>query len=367
MSIYQLLHTLSYGDAISGEVLALKRIFDEAGISGGVLAFNVHPKLKELAQTLDQQIFVNLAEGAVDAAIDLLGLKSGDTIILHYSLGSPLNQLYQALLEQRRVLIYHNITPAHWFKGINNRVFKDINSGIDQLPQMCTVSDLILADSPFNQKELVDLGFESQVLELPIDPERWRVPSNVGLKNLLRRNNKTNILHVGRLAPNKCIEDILKFFYFYHHYCNQQSQLWLVGIDTDTELYSFFLKRLAYDLGLEDAVNFTGPVADEELRALYEGSQLYVCMSEHEGFCLPVIEALNFGVPVMAFAAGALPETLGAAGVLFSEKRPAELGELAHAILQAPELLEKLKVSGKQRVANLNFDNFSQRVRELLL
>jgi glycosyltransferase involved in cell wall biosynthesis len=354
MAIHQLLHTLSYGDAISGEVLALKRVLEGAGVSSEIFAFNVHPKLKGVAQ----EISVDSPE---------LSFDEGDTIILHYSLGSPLNEIYQECSNQRRILIYHNITPAHWFRSINSRVYSDIGKGIADLPVMCRASDLILADSPFNQAELAQLGFASEVLELPIDPERWSVEANPGILSLLRGRSATNILHVGRLAPNKCVEDILKFFYFLHHFGRKSSQLWLVGIDTDTELYSFSLKRLAYELGIEDAVHFTGPVADEELRAFYTCADLYICMSEHEGFCLPVVEAMHFGVPVMAYRAGALPETIGTAGILFSEKRHAELAEVALEVLQRQQLYSELQEAGRQRVTQLSFENFASRVKSLVL
>lgn len=354
MAIHQLLHTLSYGDAISGEVLALKRVLEGAGLESQIFAFNIHQKLKGQAQEI-----------SIDSPD--LSFEKGDTVILHYSLGSPLNEMYQGCDLQRRILIYHNITPAHWFRSVNSRVYSDIGKGIADLPRMCRCSDLILADSPFNQAELAQLGFASEVLELPIDPQRWSVEANAGILALLGSRSGTNVLHVGRLAPNKCVEDILKFFYFFHHFGNKSSQLWLVGIDTDTELYSFSLKRLAYELGLEDVVHFTGPVADEELRSFYTCADLYMCMSEHEGFCLPVVEAMHFGVPVMAYSAGALPDTIGSAGILFSEKRHAELAEVALEVLQNQQLCSQLQDAGRKRVGQLSFENFASRVKSLVL
>jgi glycosyltransferase involved in cell wall biosynthesis len=368
MAIHQILHTLSYGDAISGEVLALYRAFKEFGVDGSIWALNVNAHYRDGSYSG----FVNEIIQDTDRNVLLLminNLQPGDTIILHYSLGSILNDYFVTLCEPRvrKVVIYHNITPAFYYASINKRVARDIESGIADLPRVCEAANLILADSEFNQYELNELGFSSEVLLLPLDPVRWQVSANSGIARILLASDTREILHVGRLAPNKCIEDIIKVFYFYHHYINKKSRLWIVGTDTDTEIYSFGLRRMVYDFSLEDAVNFTGAVADEELRAFYEGSDAYLCMSEHEGFCLPVVEALHYGVPVIAYSAGALPGTIGNAGVLVKEKRFAEVAELLDYIIENGELSSAMISAGRQRVTQLSYDSFKVRVKDLLL
>jgi glycosyltransferase involved in cell wall biosynthesis len=139
-----------------------------------------------------------------------------------------------------------------------------------------------------------------------------------------------------------------------------------VGIDTDTELYSFSLRELANHLGIGYAVEFVGPLSDSEVRAMYEASDVYVCMSEHEGFCLPLIEAMHFGLPVVAFAAGAVPDTLGSGGVLVREKKHAEIGQLIADIAAPGELREHLIKNGRERVGYFSFERFAARVHELL-
>ncbi len=348
--IFQLVHTLSYGDAISSEVLALQRCFRKLGFESEIYAINVHPKLK--GQALDFEDFPTDFHGEV---------------ILHYSLGSPLNALYRNLARAKRALIYHNLTPSHWFEGVNPRIVRDIQAGEKELPELLAITDRILADSPFNASELRKLGFEAQVLELAVDPSRWEVESNSGIAQMVRAEGGIHLLHVGRLAPNKCIEDIIRAFYFLHHYIEEQSRLWLVGIDIDTELYSFSLRHLVHQLGLEDAVSFVGCMADSEVRALYENASVYVCMSEHEGFCLPVIEAMHFGLPVVAYASSALPDTVGDGGVLVHEKRPAELAELLAHVARDSSLREKLVQQGKKRVADLSFERFFEDVSRLFV
>ncbi len=347
--VHQLVHTLSYGDAISGEVLALKRVLQAQGCESEIFSIHTHPKL----------------HGQASSYLDFPKNFKG-TVILHYSLGSPLNQLYRSLTSARRALIYHNLTPAHWFEGVNPRIQADIELGQRELPELCGITDLLLADSEYNASELRNLGFmNAQVLNLPLDPRRWELERSAGIYNIVKNDPAIHLMHVGRLAPNKCIEDIIKIFYFLHHKLEPKSVLWLVGIDTDTELYSFSLKRLVDELGLTDAVRFVGCFADSEVKALYESASVYVCMSEHEGFCVPVIEAMHFGLPVIAYASSALPDTIGAGGILVSEKKHPEIAELIRQLQIDQNLRNRLIQAGKQRVSELSIVAFEQRVKEL--
>lgn len=347
--IHQLVHTLSYGDAISTEVLALERALREAGRESSIYALHEHPNLRGRSRPFSEMESV---EGA--------------DLILHYSIGSPLNDLYLNWQRGRRLVIYHNITPAKWFRGVNARVARDIERGFDELPKIIAVSDLRIADSEFNASELEGMGYSSIVLDLPVDPSRWDRPRNEGIYSIVSQSPGIHVLHVGRLAPNKCIEDILKTFHFLQHYIDRNSTLWLVGIDTDTELYSFSLRRLAAELSIDQSVRFVGCLSDEEVRSLYESCSVYLCMSEHEGFCLPLIEAMHFGLPVIAFGSGAVPATVGTGGIVVTEKRHAELAELVGEVSRNVQLRAALKGHGKKRVEQLSYHAFAEKVRVIL-
>ncbi len=346
--IHQLVHTLSYGDAISGEVIALRRAFHELGWDSEIYSINTHPHYQGL--TRDYRDFSQDFSGKV---------------ILHLSLGSPLSALYLGLEQAERVMIYHNLTPPEWFAGVNPRIVRDITQGLGELPDICRVSDLIIADSVFNARELDTYGVHAQVLPLPVDPARWSEPANSGIKALLAGDPVVHLLHVGRLAPNKCVEDIIKVFYFLRHHVSPQAKLWLVGIDIDTEVYSFSLKRLARELEVDDAVQFVGSLSDSEVRALYEGASVYICMSEHEGFCVPLIEAMHFGLPVIAFDASAVADTVGSGGIIVQEKRHAEIAELVAKVAADGDLREQMQIAGKKRVAQLSYDNFKVAVKDI--
>ncbi len=351
MHVHQLIHTLSYGDAISGECLALQRCLQELGIESKIYAINTHPVYK--GRTEDYRSFPESFNGQV---------------ILHYSLGSPLNDLFRSLSSARRSMIFHNLTPAEYFEGINPRVAADIQKGWHELPELCRLCDKVVSDSSFNASELKAYGVESEILPLPFDPKRWEEPVNQGFEDLIKSEPGIHLLHIGRLAPNKCIEDIIKtFYYLKHRFPEHKSRLWLAGIDTDTELYSYGLKRLAQELTADEYINFTGQLSDGELKALYENCTAYLCMSEHEGFCVPLIEAMHFGLPVLAFNNGAVPETVGSGGILFSEKRYHELAAMIVKIHTDQPFRAKLIEAGFSRVKDLSYENFKARVRDLYL
>lgn len=348
MEIHQLVHTLHYGDAISGEVIALQRALQKLGYKSEIFSINTHLKYEGLTKKYTQ------------VSDDFSG-----ELIFHYSLGSPINDLYRRATKAYRTLIYHNITPAKWFEGINPRVANDIRQGINDLGNMCRLSDRIIADSPFNASEIKALGFDCEVLELPVDPARWTNSADPEWSAKLNGNPALHLLAVGRIAPNKKLEDILKIFYFLRHKVYPNSRLWIVGGSIDTEIYSFALRRLAYELKIYSDVCFVGPATDEELRAFYENCSFYLSMSEHEGFCVPVLEAMHFGLPVIGYAEGAIPDTMGNGGILIKEKRHAEIAELIASVYKDKELLRNIKEVGRKRVADISYDRFEKRIEEI--
>ncbi len=350
-SFAQLVHTLSYGDAISSETLTIDRLLGKSGYSSKIFCLHAHPKVEKFCS--------NISEFRSDEFTDIL---------LHYSLGSPLNKVFSDFNSGRRIFLFHNLTPAAWFSSYNRRVYDDLVLGLEELPKVASKADLVLSDSEFNRGELAAVGIgNSEVLDFPFDSDKWNIEGNVGIKGILAGSGKKNFLHVGRLAPNKCIEDIIKSFYFYYHKINSKSHLWLIGSDTDCEIYSLELRNLVGELRLKDGVSFVGAVSDEELKAYYEISDIYLCMSEHEGFCVPLLEAMYFGTPVVAFNSSAIPTTLGPAGVLVENKSPSLVAELFEEILDNDCLREDLVRSGREQVGQFSLDRFEKSLFSLLL
>ncbi|MGH7860441.1 MAG: glycosyltransferase family 4 protein, partial [Candidatus Binatia bacterium] len=237
--------------------------------------------------------------------------------------------------------------------------------GREELASLRATCGVALADSEFNRRELVGLGFDTtEVLPIVLDPERY---DRRAVRRLERayRDGHVNFLHVGRLVPNKRIEDVLKAFWFYRRKINPDSRLFLVGIDTDMELYSFGLRILVEELGIPGVV-FAGRATERELVTYYRLAHVYLCMSEHEGFCAPLVEAMHFGVPVIAYAAGAVPETLGSAGALVFEKRLAEVAELAALVCEDAALRSEMVATGKARAREFLPEAVLPRIRRIL-
>jgi glycosyltransferase involved in cell wall biosynthesis len=357
MRIHQFVHTLAYGDAISSEALTIKRLLKEAGIESTLYVVNAHDKLAH--ETRGWEYFEE----------DLKQAGEGVTaVLLHFSIASPLNELFLKAPGIRRAVIYHNLTPENWFMAYNARVTADLRRARTDLERVIESADLVLGDSSYNLTEVQShCRGQSRVLPLVLDKEKWSCGSNAGIARILRGNGCRNILSVGRIAPNKCIEDLIKVFYFYHHKIEKKSRLWLIGSDIDTEIYAFELKRLAFELRLEEAVNFAGAVADSELKAFYENCDAYLCTSEHEGFCVPLIEAMYFGLPVIAYDSCAVADTVAGGGLVVARKAHAEIAELISLVISDQKLRSELREAGHKRAADFSLKNFRKRIEELLI
>jgi glycosyltransferase involved in cell wall biosynthesis len=334
MQIHQMLASLSYGDAIGSEALRIRQILRKRGFDSEIFAESLHPNVAGEARKL----------------WDYRDLSGPDNLlILHFSIGAGVST-FAYHLPDRILLIYHNITPARWFVAYHAHLAGLCYHGRRELAAFVDRTSLALGDSEFNRAELEAVGFHpTGVLPLLLDPNQLAIPpSPVTLE--LFDDDKTNFLFVGRIIPNKRFEDIIKIFYIYKTYIDPNSRLLLVGEGHGFEQYVDALVRLVDDLALKDVL-FAGHVATDDLVACYQVADVFLCMSEHEGYCVPVIEAFRFGVPVLAFEAGAVPETMDRGGILIREKRFAEIAELAYALVQDEELREKV-VSRQDAVLN---------------
>ncbi len=262
--------------------------------------------------------------------------RQGDLTIFHFAMVSPMTAEF-ARLPRGRVLQYHNVTPAHFFAPYDPNVFRLAALSREDLRTLVGHTDVALGDSEYNRQELEEMGFTNTgVFPIAIDTERItaapRVPS---LEFLLTDGPLLNFLFVGRIAPNKKIEDHIRMAEHYKRYVDTAYRFIFVGkTDAFPRYYNMVRKLMTeYEL-LEDRFIFTGPVPDADLATYYRTAHVYVSLSEHEGFCVPLLEAMAADVPVLAYASTAVPDTLGGAGVQFAPKDleyAAELlGELAY-------------------------------------
>jgi L-malate glycosyltransferase len=247
--------------------------------------------------------------------------KRGDVTIFHFALPSPMSAAFAAL-SHGRILQYHNVTPARFFAPYAPSLFRLASLARDDLANLAPVTDLALGDSAYNRQELDELGFmRTAVMPIAVDTERLTsAPRQPALDELLD-DEFVNFLFVGRIAPNKKIEDHIKLAEQYKRYIDANYRFIFVGrYDVVPRYYSAIRALMAEYKMLPERFLFTGHVPDSELAAYYRASSVYISLSEHEGFCAPLVEAMAMDVPVLAYSAAAVPDTLGGAGVQFAPK-----------------------------------------------
>ncbi|HXB54011.1 MAG TPA: glycosyltransferase family 4 protein [Vicinamibacteria bacterium] len=332
MRIDQWVPTLHRGDAIGDSARLMRDAFRSWGHRADVFAL-------ELDQDLvgDGRAFSEWRAGAPE-----------DVVILHYALPSPLTP---ALKEHRgrRVLLHHNITPPQYFLGYDPEMVRICALGREELKTLAGHVDLGLADSEFNRRELMAQGFpKTGVLPIYLDFRRYREPPNPVLLRLLE-DGRTNLLFVGRVAPNKRHEDLIRLASYWKRFISPDLRLLLVGKLPRRRAYFDALQSLFYEQGFTPSeVVFAGHVDHEDLLACYAAADLFVSMSDHEGFGVPLVEAMLMRVPVLAYRTAAVGDTLGSAGVQFTEKNLDEVGEAAR-LLVTDASLRRAVLAGQER------------------
>jgi L-malate glycosyltransferase len=340
--IHQVLATLGYGDAIGHEVLGIQRVLRAAGYESDIFVETADHRLEHL--TRDYR--------------ELVDHSHPDNLLLHhFSLGSKASRTAFALPD-RMALIYHNITPPEYFVGVNRKLARQCFHGRRELGAYRDRCDLALGDSEFNRQDLQALGFRRTAV-LPVVPDFSHLdrPPNPFVAEQFD-DPWTNLLFVGRVISNKKIEDLIRFFEAYHTLHNQRSRLLIVGTHTGFDRYFASLTGLAADLRLSH-VHFVGQVSDEELVAYYEVADLFLCASEHEGFCVPIVEAFYKEVPVVAYAATAVPATMDGAGVLFEDRDPRQVATIIDAVMSDCRLRDAIVEGQLAAVDRLRAKDFA--------
>jgi len=349
IKIHQVLATLGYGDAIGHEVLGIQRALREVGYESEIFVETADHRLESL--TRDYR--------------ELVDFSDRDNLLLHhFSLGSKASRTAFALPD-RMALIYHNITPPEYFVGVHRTLARQCFRGRRELQAYATRCEIALGDSEFNRRDLEALGFPRTAV-LPVVPDfshldrdpHWLVAREFD-------DDWTNILFVGRMIANKKIEDLIRYFHAYQTLFNPRSRLLLVGAQTGFERYAASLHDLVARLGAGH-VHFVGHVSDEELVAFYEVADLFLCASEHEGFCVPLVEAFYKEVPVLAYAATAVPATMDGAGVLFENRNPEHVATLMDAISSDATLRDTIVDAQLAAVDRLRAQDFAGTLLEFI-
>jgi len=281
----------------------------------------------------------------------------GDLTIFHYALPSPMTEAF-ASLHGGRVLQYHNVTPARFFAPYDPVLFRLASLARRELATLVGRVDLALGVSHYNREELQALGFHpTGVLPLAVDTSRITQAAPRPAIDRLLDDEYVNFLFVGRIAPNKKIEDHIRLAEHYKRYVDAFYRFIFVGRFDAVPRYYAVVRSLMTDYRLmHERFVFTGPVSDDELAAYYRNAAVYISLSEHEGFCAPLLEAMAADVPVLAYSAAAVPETLGGAGVQFAPKDLEHAAELAGALAFDDGLRRDIIAGQRRRLAAFGDD-----------
>ena len=341
MIVHQLLSGAGPFDAITSEALMFRAAFKRWGWGGGDYAARIAPGLG----------------GSVNA-LERLPAKRGDVLLLHHSARFPYLEALLAL-PGRKLLLYHNITPPEWLWAVAPVVALHCDIGRSQLPRVVAGVDAVAADSAFNAAEL---GVPAaHVVPLLVAPERLGPPRSVPAAS----PEAPHLLFVGRLSPHKRQDAVIRILARLRAHRYPGARLTLVG-DPLTVEYLETLGRLADDLA-PGAVRIETGLSNAELGERYRAADVFVCQSAHEGFCVPVLEAFRMGVPVVALAAGAVPEVAGTAALLTAAgDDETVVAEAVAAVIADAELREELIRRGLDRARAFAPPRVEERLRTAL-
>jgi glycosyltransferase involved in cell wall biosynthesis len=349
MRVDQYLPGFAPHDAIGNHTLQARRVLREAGYDSDIWAEHILPPLEDEARSYLED----------DHRPD------GRVLLYHSSTSSPM----AAWIKERardEILLgdYHNITPGHYFARWEPEIAMAMDHARQELAMLAPHTVMSFADSTFNEAELLELGYpHTTVCPILIDLEDYHLPPHPRTLDFLqsrREHSGAQWLFVGRVAPNKCQHDLVAAFAVYRKVFDPDARLALIGGATSPR-YLDAVRRMVHQLGLTDHVEVQSSIPAGVLLAYWAVADVFVCLSEHEGFNVPVVEAMELGVPVVAYDVAAVPETLGGAGVLVPDKDPLTVAVAVDEICRPGGSRERLIEAGKQRAGDFSLANTSKR------
>ena len=340
------------GDAIGNDVLAVDRILKEAGFQTAVYAERSGP---------------GIPKGVVFPVSDLHVSDEKDIILYHASTGSGLS-IALPRYGGKKVMVYHNITPPRFFHGYHSEAEHFSMLGYDGIRYLSDRVDYCIADSEYNRQELLRMGYRCPVEVCPvvIPFEDYRQEADRRVLRQYGEGGWTNVLFVGRVVPNKKQEDVIRAFSAYHRYYNRRSRLFFVGNSSGMQAYVNRLREYAGRLQIADRVIFPGHISFREVLAYYQAADVFLCMSEHEGFCVPLLEAMSFRVPIVAYRSTAIPETLGQGGILLDTKEPRLAAAAMNRVMTDDALRAKILASQKKQLRRYRYPAVKKRLLQIM-
>lgn len=346
--VVQLLSGAGRYDAVTNQALAWARRLRGWGRGGDVFAGDREPRL----------------DGSVRPAAELAGaLGRDDLLLVHYSAHHQALDAVAAL-PQRKLLVYHNITPPEFLWDFEPLVAVRCAIGRDRLAGLAGAVDGAVAATEFNAADLRAAGFaDVRVAPALYDLDLARLAPRGALPAGLDPADGPIVTFVGRFSPNKRQDVLIKAFALYQRHRRPDARLALAGGPPQSP-YRSHLERTARAAGA-NGVEVVGPLPQATLNSLYAASSVFVCLSEHEGFCIPVLEAFAFGLPVIARRAGGVPEVAGDAAILLDDADLATVAELIDLCVTEDGLRNGLAARGRARLADFTSEASEAALRSL--
>ncbi len=353
MRVDQVIPSLASRDAIGVHTRHLRDGLRAAGVDSDIYYGNCTPDVA----------------GEGRPVVDL-GRPGRDRWLLYQaSIGSPVFDVLTAR-DEPKLVNYHNITPAELLVDWEPQVGYEVSLGRTQLERLAPASRLAVADSAYNERELRDLGYrDTAVVGLLIDMTNSGEPPDPALLARLagqRAGGGADLLYIGKISPHKAPHDLVKMLAVYRRLYDPQARLHLVGSPLGDH-YGPALAGFVDHLGLAGAVTVTGSVTPGQLEAYFAVADAYVSASDHEGFCVPLVEAMGHGVPVVAYGVTAVPETVGDAGLLLPDKSPLPFAAAVHRAVTDAALRRRLVTAGTRRAASFDLGASTRRFVDLVL
>ena len=346
-AIHQVLGNSTPGYAVSNYALALQAAFHEWGFRSVMYANVVAP-----------------GQGAQVQPLRKFRPHSDELLIVHYVMANDVTAWLKQYPEQPIILIYHNVTPPHFFKGVGGQYAQGTIQAEAELCAFQSQTKLALAFSNFSARALEAADYTNiKTIPLLMPTTLQDLTPDSGVMSAVQ--TRPNLLFVGRIAPNKRCEDVIKIVHQYRQ-INPAAHLYLVGPTQHAQPYTDWLHDFVQQYALEDAVTFTGYVSDAELAAYYRRADVFIMMSEHEGFGVPLVEAMRFDLPLIALKGTAVTETMGGAGILINQKRYDVIAALIHQINSNADLRRKIIETQRQRAQVFAPDKVLSQLRAAL-
>ena len=324
--IDQIIPSIIEHDAVSNHTFAAQRLLREMGFVSDIYAVIQGPGVEGRVLPIAQFERDN---------------DPSHWVMYQCSIGSQAAQVF-ASHKGIKLLDYHNITPEHLVERWLPPLGQEIRLGRIQLETLAPVVDYAIADSPFNAGELTALGYaHAEVVSVLIEADNINAVPDERTLARYAHGGGHNWLFVGQVAPHKAQHDLIMAFACYREFFDHEARLFIVGREMGSA-YRSALVRLVRALGLDEWVVMPGSVSTSELAAYYELCDAFVCLSDHEGFCAPIIEAMSRSLPVVAYSVAAVPDTVGDAGVLIDHKEPDYVACVVHALFESAELMARI-------------------------